>query len=205
MPQKLKREMFDSIELRLSSYMPGRIYPTEIATTFNFILYDEFKKKRRDDPWWKFWKRYSLKPTFVGQYMIDKSSPYQTRVYSHQGTEACSPIEIKRGVIGRAIRTGQDQYVPDVTKDYDHVGCDPNMEGSELVLISWSNPYPSGPYTGKEIPLGVLDIDLNVKNVLIEEDIHRVRKIWDTYGKQIFPGSPKFLPKRSRFPVLQIA
>lgn len=178
-----KREMFDSIESRLSSYMEGRVLSEEIAGTFNYILIDEFRK-------------YNLKPIFVGQYKIDESNPLQTRVFSWQGTEACSPIPINRGVIGRAIRTGKDQYVPDVTKDQNHVGCDPNMEGSELVLLSWSDPYIS-PYNKKIMaPLGVLDLDFNIKNALEKEDMKKMREIWDVYGKQIFPGIPKFLHQK---------
>lgn len=200
----LRKEMFDSLERRLESYMPGRIYSTEIATTFNFILYSEFSKRRRTK-WWRIWEHYSLKPVFVGEYVVDKNHPSQTRVFCHQGTEACSPIPITKGVIGRAIRTGKDQYVPDVTKDPEHVGCDPNMEGSELVLISWSDPYPLGPYKGEKIPVAVLDLDFNIKNALLEEEIRRLREIWDDYGKRIFSGPPKFQPKRSEFPVLQRA
>ncbi|GEM_PF-2206133 len=193
MLQELVEEMFGSIEKRLAVYMEGRVYPNEIATTFNFILYDEFSKQRKgsDD------KIYSLNPVFVGQYFVDPASPIQTRVFSHHGTEACSPIPIRRGVIGRAVRTGADQYVPDVTKDSEHVGCDPNMGGSELVLISWSEPYGQGRYQGKSAPMGVLDLDFNVKNVLSIEDTARLRRIWDTYGPKIFPGQATFEPKES--------
>ncbi|MDO8508756.1 MAG: hypothetical protein Q7S27_03675 [Nanoarchaeota archaeon] len=194
MPRKFKEEMFDSIDSRLLSYMPERRYPTEIATTFNFILYDEFKKNREYNG-----MNYNLKPIFVGQYMVDPLKPEQTRVYSHQGTEACSPISISRGVIGRAIRTGLDQYVPDVTKDSNHIGCDPDMEGSELVLLSLSDPYLKGHYQGSKIPLGVLDLDFNIKNALEKEDIDCLRKIWDMWGKKIFPGHPKFLPRKEAY------
>jgi len=83
----------------------------EIATTFNFILFDEFTKA-------------NLMPVFVGEYFVGPAQPDQTRVFCHQGTEACSPIPIRRGVIGRAVTAGKDQYVPDVTKDKSHVGCD---------------------------------------------------------------------------------
>ena len=195
MPSELKREMFNSIELRLNSYMQGRIYPYEIATTLNFILKSEFEKFRID----REENYYSLKPVFVGEYFVDPKSPYQTRVYCHQGTEACSPIPIKRGVIGRAIKTGNDQYVPDVTLDSNHVGCDPNMEGSELVLLSWSDPYTNGPYKNKVIPLGALDLDFNIKNAVNPEDIHKLRNIWDLWGKKIFPGEPKFLPRMTDY------
>ena len=133
---------------------------------------------------------------------MDKKYPYQTRVFSHQGTEACSPIPVWTGVIGRSIRTGHDQYVPNVTEDQDHVGCDPSMQGSELVLLSWSDPYPRGPYKNKPFPLGVLDIDLNVKDALEISDIERLRKIWNMWGKKIFPGYPTFLPKKDAYPYL---
>lgn len=172
----------DSIEFRLDSYMEGRVYPTEIATTFNYVIKDEFE-------------RVGLKPVFVGEYFIDYLKPTKIRVLCHQGTEACSPITTERGgVIWRAIRTGQDQYVPDVTKDKDHVGCDPKMEGSELVLLSWSDPYKNIELGGHSIPLGVLDLDLNVKDTLQIEDIKRLRKIWSKYGKMVFSGSPCFMP-----------
>ncbi len=192
MPSKIKKEMFDSIESRLDAYMDGRVYPFEIATTLNFILHDEFDKYRIDIEE----NYYTLKPVFVGEYFVDPKNPYQTRVFCHQGTEACSPIPIKRGVIGRGIRTGRDQYVPDVTKDIEHVGCDPNMQGSELVLLTWSDPYHSGPYQGYKIPLAALDLDFNIKNALKYEDVQRLRKIWDRWGKKIFPGEPLFLPKK---------
>ncbi len=192
MPPKLKNEMFNSIESRLDSYMDSRTYPDEIATTLNFILKDEFERYRTDIDE----NYYNLKPVFVGEYFVDPKNPYQTRVFCHQGTEACSPIPIKRGVIGRGIRTGKDQYVSDVTKDKDHVGCDPNMEGSELVLLTWSDPYSSGPYKDCKIPLAALDLDFNVKNALEQEDILRLRRIWDLWGKRIFPGEPSFLPKK---------
>ena len=180
MEQKIR--LPNSIESRIDSYMQGRVYSTEIATTLNSILYDEFSKS-------------NMKPTFSGEYFIDYQNPDLIRVYCHQGTEACSPIESKRkGVIWRAIKTGQDQYVPDVTKDTEHIGCDPNMQGSELVLLSWSNPYEEIRFAGHSIPLGVLDIDLNIKDALIIKDIERLRKIWNKYGKLVFPGSPIFFP-----------
>lgn len=102
---------FEQLASRLSSYMETRTYPMEIATTFNFILFDEFTKA-------------NLMPVFVGEYFVGPAQPDQTRVFCHQGTEACSPIPIRRGVIGRAVTAGKDQYVPDVTKDKSHVGCD---------------------------------------------------------------------------------
>jgi len=178
-PQRLKKEMFDLINKRLISELEEAVYPGEIATKFNSILNDEFKN-------------YSLYPVFVGEYGIDPNSPQKTRVVSHQGTKACSPLKIIEGIIGRAIRTGKDQYVPDVTKDPDHVGCDPTMEGSELVLLSWSEPSIYGNKKIPSIPLGVLDIDLNIKNALTKYDRQRLRAIWDIYGKFIFPGKLRF-------------
>lgn len=180
------KALFESLEKRLSAYMEGRVYPPEIATTFNCILYDGFSKG-------------SLRPVFIGEYFVDPANPGQTRVFCHQGTEACSPLPIKTGVIGRAIRTGTDQYVPDVTKDSDHIGCDPEMKGSELVLISWSQPYGTGKFRGRSVPLGVLDLDFNVKDALSGEDAKALRKIWDVYGKLIFPGEPEFEPKGGLF------
>lgn len=176
----------EAVEKRLDGYMEGRKYSSEIATTFNFVLRDEFE-------------RAGLKPVFVGQYFVDPENPEQTRVYCHQGTEACSPIPIKRGVIGRAVRSGRDQYVPDVTADTNHVSCDPDMEGSELVLVSLSDPYKEGQYKGYSIPLGVLDLDFNVKEALSEKEMQGLRKIWDKYGKLIFPGEPAFEPKGELF------
>ena len=183
MPQRLKKEIFDSIEKRLVSDLEGCIYQEEIATKFNYVLYDEFKKIREGR---------SLHPVFVGEYKIDPNNPQQTRVFSHHGTEACSPLSIEKGVIGRAIRTKKDQYVPDVTKDQEHIGCDPTMEGSELVLLSWSEPLIYGNSKIPSIPLGVLDLDFNMKNALTEDDKQRLRSIWDTYGKLIFPGELRF-------------
>lgn len=155
--KRSKSKPFPGVSKRVCRYETGRKLPTEIATTLNYILFDEFRKS-------------SLNPTFVGQYIVDSENPSQTRVFCHQGTEACSPIPISRGVIGRAVRTGRNQYVPDVTRDSEHVGCDPAMEGSELVLIAWSKPYSEkNPFAGesvrKRVPLGVLDIDLNVKTL----------------------------------------
>jgi len=178
--------MLASIGNRLASYMESRIYPSEIATTFNFILYDEFSKSR-------------LKPIFVGEYAVDPANPEQTRVFCHQGTEACSPIPISRGVIGRALSTGKDQYVPDVSKDKSHIGCDPRMQGSELVLIAWSDPFASGKFRGFSAPLGALDIDLNVKNALSPNDIRALAAIWAKYSKLIFPGEPPFSPDSGIF------
>lgn len=186
-PSGQRKELpYDAIKSRLDAYMKGRVYPGEIATTFNFVLRDEFEKA-------------GLKPVFVGQYFTDPAECEQTRVYCHQGTEACSPIPIKRGVIGHAARTGEDQYVPDVTNDSNHVSCDPDMEGSELVLVSLSDPYKEGQYKGCSIPLGVLDLDFNVKEALSEKEIQELRKIWDKYGKLIFPGEPTFAPKGELF------
>ena len=180
MSQESKTRMYD-LENRLYS-MRGQIYRTEIATIFNSTLKDEFEKA-------------NLKPVFVGQYFIDPKDNEKVRVLCHQGTDACSPIPTERGgVIWRAIRTGVDQYVKDVTKDREHVGCDPNMQGSELVLLSWSDPYKNIELGGHSVPLGVLDIDLNIKDALSMEEIERLRKLWDVYGKKVFPGEPEFLP-----------
>ncbi len=190
-----RAEMLDSIEKRLLTTMEGRKYPEEIARTFNYILHDEFDRERKVEGGGS----YSLKPTFVGQYFVDPENPTQTRVYSGHGTEACSPIPIERGVIGRAIRTGKDQYVPDVTKDEEHVACDNEMRGTEVVLLTWSEPYTSGRLEGCKVPLAVLDIDLNVVDAFLEADINRLRRIWLPYGKRIFPGEPSFtLPEDSK-------
>lgn len=211
--QTLRDRIIDGVEERLDSYLQGRVYPWEIATTFNFVLYDEFSKLRLDpeDPTYahnlEMWSKgeipplealfritASLIPVFTGEYIVDPKEPYQTRVYSHHGTEACSPIPIQRGVIGRAVRTGEDQYVPDVTKDPLHVGCDPTMEGTEVVLISWSEPYSSGDHKGRVVPYGVLDLDFGRKMAVSEKDAERLRRIWDKYGKLIFPGEAPFDP-----------
>jgi putative methionine-R-sulfoxide reductase with GAF domain len=192
MPSTLRVDMFDSIEGRLRSYMRGRVQPPEIAATFNFILYDELGKDRETNG---AAGTFNLRPEFVGQYRIDKSNPTQTRLFSHQGTEACSPIPIKRGIIGRAITTGKNQYIPDVRKDLSHIACAEVMEesgGTEIVLLSWSDPYTSGDYKGERIPLGVLDIDLKVLDAFSREDVEKLHRIWRPYGKLIFPGEPEF-------------
>lgn len=196
MPPKLKDDLLRVIETRLSDYLGGRTHPPEVATTFNYILYDEFNKERTNGSG----KGHSLKPVFVGEYFVDPVNPEQTRVFSHQGTEACSPIPITRGVIGRAVTTGRNQYVPDVTQDPEHVGCDPDMEGSELVLVAWSEPFaPGNPhgigYVGRRVPLGVLDLDFNVKYALNRQERGRLKKIWEEYAKRIFPGEAQFQPR----------
>lgn len=194
MPASLKQEMLDAIAERIPPYLQGRVFPTEIATTFNYVLWDEFELERRADG-----GIFSLRPVFVGEYFVDPANPSQTRVFSHHGSEACSPIPITRGVIGRAIRTGKDQYVPDVTKDTNHVGCDPNMQGSELVLLAWSRPYSStNPYgqgyVGKRVPLGVLDLDFNIKKALNRRERSQLKKIWEAVSPNIFPGEAQYRP-----------
>jgi putative methionine-R-sulfoxide reductase with GAF domain len=196
MPNRLKEEMLDSIERRVSSYLDGRIYGEEVASTLNFILYDEFNKERiNGNP-----LAWSLKPVFVGEYRVDPAKPSQTRLFCHQGTEACSPIPIIRGVIGRAIREGKDQYVADVTADPEHVSCDPNMEGSELVIVKLSDPYsitnPYGiGYVGKRVPKGVIDIDWNVKDALSNKHLReRLIKTLRPCLDRIFPGEANYAP-----------
>ncbi len=196
MPPKLKAGLLTAIEDRLSHYLAGRTHPPEVATTFNYVLYDEFGRERLNGSG----QAHSLKPIFVGEYFVDPVNPTQTRVFSHHGTEACSPIPISRGVIGRAVRTGRDQYVPDVTKDPEHVGCDPNMEGSELVLIAWSDPFTVGnpfgaEYIGRRVPLGALDLDFNLKHALNRQERRRLKTIWHKYSKRIFPGEAQFTPR----------
>ncbi|MFH1425744.1 MAG: hypothetical protein ABIG28_03410 [archaeon] len=175
------KEMFEKVRERLVAYMKSREYEMEIATTFNFVLHSEFEKA-------------GLKPVFVGQYFVDYKNPTQTRVFCHQGTEACSPLPISGGVVGRAIRTGENQYVADVTQDESHVNCDPNMQGTEFVIITWGEPYSLGEFAGKRVPIGVLDLDFNVKSALSKEDCVELEKIWVEYGKKIFPGEAKFQP-----------
>ncbi|MCH8823260.1 MAG: hypothetical protein IH984_07090 [Planctomycetes bacterium] len=193
-PEAVGAQVLDGIEKRLGPYLEGRKFSTEIATTFNFVLFDEFKKLRECDS-----GTLNLKPVFVGEYFVDPENPEQTRVYSHQGSEACSPIPITSGVIGRAVRTGEDQYVPDVREDPEHVGCDPKMEGTELVLIAWSEPYLSGSHKGCTVPLGVLDIDLNVTDALAAPERLRLRSVWAKYCNSIFPGEPSFQPQGELF------
>jgi len=69
------------------------------------------------------------------------------------------------------------------------------MQGSELVIISWSEPFRSGKNKGASVSLGVLDIDLNVKDAFSEKDIAGLKEIWGKYGKLIFPGEAPFEPK----------
>ena len=47
------------------------------------------------------------------------------------------------------------------------------MEGSELVLIAWSDPYSSGFYKDKRVPVATLDLDVNVKNAFSGEDVKK--------------------------------
>jgi putative methionine-R-sulfoxide reductase with GAF domain len=190
MPRKYRKEMFDSIEKRLNNYMVGRIEPSEIASSFNYILREEFEKERGTNG-----SRFSLNPEFVGEYKVDSDDPVQTRVFSHQGTEACSPIPIKNGMIGKAIREGKDLYIPDVSKAEGHIACAGVMDeigGTEIVLLSWSEPYSSGRLKDRRVPLGALDVDLKVTDAFSEDDLKRLKRIWRTYNKRIFPGEPQF-------------
>jgi len=186
MPGDIRNEMFEQIERGLESVMKGREFPPEIARTFNRELYSAFEQDREVPGG----GNYNLKPVFVGQYFVDPTDPRLIRVLSGAGTDACSPIPIKRGIIGRAMRTGRDQYIPNVLDDPDHVSCDDEMAGTEVVLLSWSDPFQTGPYKGKRMPLGVLDIDLNVEDALSPDDIARLKRIWRPYRSQIFPGDP---------------
>ena len=190
MPLELRTEMWDSIDERLKVYMKGRKEPEEIATTLNFILFGEFGKSRTLGS-----GVHALLPEFVGQYRVDSKEPSQIRVYSHHGSEACSPIPITTGILGRAIRTGEDQYIPDVVEDPEHIACSEKMEesnGTEIVLLSWSDKISRGPYKGERIPLGALDIDLNVTNAFSDKDQSRLKRVWNAYGSLIFPGEPEF-------------
>ena len=86
-----------------------------------------------------------------------------------------------------------------MTQVADHVGCDPTMEGSELVLITFSEPYTSGPHKGKSVPVGVLDIDLQMKDALGIIARGALRHMWDTYGPLIFPGEAQFQPGENMY------
>lgn len=152
MSVSLRNKVFDNIRIRMDSYLSDRVLPWEIAASFDYVLHDEFHKLREDpgdeeylrlkdqDPTaWPPVK--SLQTAFTGFYAVDPHNPEQTRPVSWQGGNACTMLPIKagqKGIINRAMRTGQDQYVPIVGKDPDHHACDPEMEeaGTEVVLLT---------------------------------------------------------------------
>src|SRR3989344_6984335 len=156
-----REEMFSDIERRFEVEMPTRKTPNEIANCLNNILFDEFEKTREIEGGSVF----SLKPKFVGEYMLNPANPEEIITFAHVG-KGCSPLPSRGGIIGRAIRTGRSQYVPNVHKDEDHVSCNESMNGSEAVYLAISKPYTFGPDTRKKIPYAVLDIDLNVLDAL---------------------------------------
>ncbi len=200
-PYELREEMWDGIKGRVDKYLGGRVYASEIATTFNFIVSDELSMQRKATPIQKL--SYFYVP-FFGQYQVDPADPRQIRVLCHQGTEACSPIKIEQGgVIWRAILTGKHQLIEDVRKDPQHVTCDKIVEkygATEIALLTLSEPNKSGPYKGRRVPMGVLDIDiLGVNQVTLEEVKEKLLPLWRRVEKGVFPGEPEFQPPEGMF------
>ena len=175
--------MFSQINERLN-YMSGRKYPDDIATTLSAILRVNFDLA-------------GLKPVFVGVYKRDPQNPRLTypSAANTGGLSDGMCTALEGGIIGRAIRTGTDQYVPSVHADPDHHACDESMGGTELVLLGWpEKPFSNGKYEGKIVPVGVLDIDLNREYALSRYGVASVAEIWRKYTNQIFPGEAPFQP-----------
>ncbi len=192
-PITRRSEAIRGMEGLLKRIKANHVYPEEFARTFNY----ESRKILNEA---------GFDSYFFGQYRLDPRSPLYLRVFSGDGTEACTGFRINgRTIIGRAIRIGLDQYVPNVAKDPDHLACDKGMEekeGTEIVLISWSDPIKLGPYTESRVPLGALDFDSGItnafevesnnKNPFAQGDLKRLAKIWDNATKYILYGQPEF-------------
>jgi len=197
-PSKLRDEMFKDITSELRIHMPGRVYGSELAQGLNEILFRQFIKPRGNG------LKHHLNPIFVGQYFVDPRNPEITRPLGgasidhgqYEGTGACTELPIIRGIIGRAIRTGETVYVPDTTApDLDHISCDSRSVQtpvSELVIVSWSQPYTrenpnwTQGLDGKRVPVGVFDLDFQGRDVLDERFRKKLERICRLYGSSMF-------------------
>lgn len=109
--------------------------------------------------------------------IIQTASPNHTGVYlyglegdtlvlrAHRGrpTEH-ERIAVGAGVCGRAVASGSDQLVDDVTADPDYIACSLETRAEIVVLVHWQGRI-----------VGQIDIDSDARAAFSEEDLASLR------------------------------
>lgn len=184
-----ENRMFDNMKDELTQRMPSLRYFWEFANVFTSVATKRFEES-------------GFAIDFLGPYMLDEQNPLVARALSNKGlTTGCILYLGKddRGIVRRALLSGLDQHIPDVTKDSDHLGCGDKMDkqhGTEIVQVGWSQPYraPGKWYNGLITPVGGNDTDILRTDALSSEGLKRYTELWVPWSRRIFPGEAKFEP-----------
>ncbi|MEJ2677865.1 MAG: GAF domain-containing protein [Gemmatimonadota bacterium] len=105
---------------------------------------------------------------WVGVYLLDDE---KNRLWLHnyvgRPTEH-AVIEVGTGVCGRAVETGENANVPDVSQEDDYLVCSPDTQSELVVLIRAGDAV-----------LGQIDVDSDRKAAFSEEDEQQVQLVAD--------------------------
>lgn len=114
--------------------------------------------------------QYMDRLNWAGFYLWDESKE-ELYLGPFQGKMACTKINIKHGVCGKAVRENRVQRVEDVHGFEGHIACDSDSE-SEIVL----------PLRKDGKIWGVLDIDSPIKGRFSEQDEEFLLQISERIG-----------------------
>lgn len=105
---------------------------------------------------------------WVGVYLMDDE---KNRLWLHnymgEPTEHAL-IDVGTGLCGRAVETGENANVPDVSQVEDYLACSPDTQSELVVLIRAGDAV-----------LGQIDIDSDRKAAFSEEDEQQVQLVAD--------------------------
>ena len=186
-PKDVKIKAFRSLEEELGS-LDREKCPGRIAEEFNSIFKTEFERRRKSQEG----GYHNIPVLFDGEYRVNLRDPSYSKLFYSIGY-GCPliPIDPTQSIIARALVTGEDQHVPDTSKDPAHWVCSEEKVNEEVYVI-FSQPLSKGPLTGYRIAVGVLDFDFINTYTLTKSEHKELGEIVRPYGELIFPGEPKF-------------
>ena len=185
-PAQIVRRALMSLESALDHEINREKDPRKIAKDFNKIAVRELEKNRKYEG-----KNYTLATSFFGQYLIDKKDPSRLLRFDYIG-KGCPivPRDREVSIMARALATGQDQNIPNVSRDANHWQCSTEAKAEEVYVRY--GLVEEGPFKGFYVAKGVIDIDFLQTNVLDKNESMQLSKIFAPYTKLIMPGPPKF-------------
>lgn len=150
-----KQEEYDELLPQLAALIEGETEEMSVLANVSAALKERFG--------W-FW---------VGFY-LDRGN--ELRLGPFQGSVACMHIAYDKGVCGAAFSHRKSIVVPDVELFPGHIACS-SLSRSEIVVPIFGKNSQESTRTGKDIPVGVLDIDSTELDTFDDTDRQNLERI----------------------------
>ena len=188
----LEQELGENIDLK-------RDDPEKVGRNLYRIFTNELQRRRKGEDG----KFHSANVVFAGAYSIDQiliteENPQglTLRLWKEVSVgleNACSiiPYNPAKSIMARACVNGQDQPVPDASKDPNHWACSDDAAHESVYVILSSKPISREPNKGSLAVVAVHDIDYGDKYTVDVETSREIGRILGQYGKAMYPGEPR--------------